>query len=41
MYEAGTRRVQKKEKQLETSNHQGDIKIIEIDELDEVKEEEK
>ena len=41
VYEAGTRRVQKKEKQLETSNHQGDIKIIEIDELDEVKEEEK
>ena len=41
VYEAGTKRVQKKEKQLETSNHQDDIKIIEIDELDKVKEEEK
>jgi len=41
MYEAGTRRVQKKVKQLEKVDSQNDITIIDLDELDEVKEEEK
>ena len=41
MYEAGTRRVQKKAKQLEKVDSQNDITIIDLDELDEAKEEEK
>ena len=41
IYEAGTRRVQKKVKQLEKVDSQNDITIIDLDELDEAKEEEK
>ena len=40
VYEAGTKRAQKKQKKLETVDSLNDIKIIELDELDEMKEEE-